>query len=126
MSRGSWLSLLEELARATGSEECLDYDACPHEGLVFNIDGYSAEHSKLPWMTWEDFGWKATVAAAADVVASGGTPEVILYSIGAPSPQEALAIARGVGSASGRLGARVLKADTNRASDPWIDVAVVG
>ncbi|MEB3860309.1 MAG: AIR synthase related protein [Desulfurococcales archaeon] len=126
MSGSGWLSLLEELARAAGSERCLAYDACPHEGLLFNIDGYSAEHSKLPWMTWEDFGWKATVAAAADVIASGGTPRAVMYSVGVSSPSEALAIASGVGEAAHRLGALVLKADTNRAREPWIDVAVVG
>ncbi len=127
MAGNAWLGLLEELARITGSEECLKYDACPHGGLVFNIDGYAASYSKLPWMSWEDFGWKSVIAAAADVIASGGLPRVVLYSVGVTSADEARRIARGVGKAARRIGAVVLKADTNRAKeDPWIDVAVVG
>ncbi len=119
---------LRLLAGASGSERCLHYDACPvAPGLLVNIDGYSASESLLPWMSLSDWGWKAVVAAASDVAASGGEPLVVFYSVGAPSLGEALEIARGVGEAARWLGAVVAKSDANRCrGDRWIDVAVVG
>ena len=113
------------LAREAGA--CTGYDACPGPGgLLYNMDGYAMEWSRLPWMSVADWAYRAVAAAASDVVASGGVPGAILYSIGARSPREALEAARGVGEAARDLGAVVLKADYNRAREAWIDVAVVG
>ena len=119
--------LYKALAGLTGSERCLNYDACPLGRLLVNIDGYSMKESRLPWMTLEDWGWKAVVAAASDVAASGGVPTAMAYSIGVRDRGDALRIASGVGEASRWLGVEVLKADTNSCGcDAWIDVAVLG
>ncbi len=113
------------LAEAAGA--CTGYDACPGPGgLVYNIDGYAEEASRYPWMSRADWGFRAVAAAASDVVASGGVPEAVLYSVGARSLVEALEVARGVREAAEALGARVLKADYNSAAGAWIDVAVAG
>ncbi|MCE4602174.1 MAG: AIR synthase related protein [Desulfurococcales archaeon] len=116
------------LAEATGSTRCLDYDACPLQGgLLVNMDGYSMSSSKPPWASIEDWAWRAVIASASDVAASGGRPLGIIYSIGVPSLEEALEAARGVGEAARWIGAEVLKSDTNRCRcDSWIDVGVIG
>ena len=124
-----YIDKLKEIARESGSIWCWGLDSCPLPGgLVASIDGYSLEESLLPWMTLEDWGWKAVVAAAMDVVASGGRPIQVMYSIGTRSFEEALMVARGVGLASKWMKARVGKSDTNRAvgGKGWIDVAVIG
>ena len=127
MSFTGWLELLRELSRLSGSLEFFDFDAPPLGGLLVNIDGYEASSSKLPWMSWSDWGWKAVVASMSDVVASGGKPVAVLYSVGAPSRDVVVEVARGVGDACRWANARVLKADTNRSRlDAWIDVAVAG
>jgi len=96
--------------------------------MLFSIDGYSASESLLPWMDVSDWAWKAVVAAASDVAASGGEPQGILYSVGLREPGDLEKIASGVGEAADWLGVVVLGGDTNRVGcdDSWIDVAVVG
>ncbi|MCE4612146.1 MAG: AIR synthase related protein [Desulfurococcales archaeon] len=124
-----YVDKLKELARRSGSNWCWGFDSCPLPGgLVASIDGYSLEESLLPWMTLEDWGWKAVVAAAMDVVASGGKPVQVMYSVGVKSFEDALKVASGVGLASRWMGVRVGKSDVNRSvgGEGWIDVAVVG
>jgi len=118
-----------EAAQASGVHPlCIESDSCPWGGLLASIDGYSARESKLPWMNWSDWGWKALVASASDVAASGGVVEAVLVSIGAPTADVAVETARGVGEAARWLGASVLGGDMNacRCDDAWIDVAVLG
>jgi len=127
-SLSEW-AVTREASRLAGVPvECVDSDACLYGGLLYSIDGYSASESRLPWMSLGDWGWKAVVAASADVVASGGVPYAALYSIGAPRGEDVVEVAGGVGEAARWLGLVVLGGDTNRCSsgDLWIDVAVVG
>ncbi len=106
---------------------CTGYDACPGPGgLVYNIDGYAEEGSRLPWASVADWAYRALAGAAADVIASGGKPLAALYSIGSPNTLHAEMAAKGVGEAARDLGVQVLKADYNTAARAWIDVAVVG
>ncbi len=120
--------LIEAARLASLRRGCLEADACLYEGLLYSIDGYGAGESVLPWMTLEDWGWKALVAAASDIVAAGGEPVAALYSVGVRRPGEVLEIAKGIGEAADWLGVAVLGGDTNRCvcGDAWIDVAVVG
>jgi thiamine-monophosphate kinase len=106
----------------------IESDSCPWRELLASIDGYSAGESKLPWMKWSDWGWKALVASASDLAASGGIAEAVLVSIGAPDATTALEVARGAGEAARWLEAEVLGGDMNacRCGDAWIDVAVLG
>jgi len=122
-----WLGLLKELSMLTGSLEFFDYDATPLGGFLVNIDGYEASESRLPWMSWSDWSWKAVVASISDIIASGGRPVAVLYSIGAPSKDIIVEVARGVGDACRWASITMLKADTNRSRvDTWIDVAIIG
>ncbi len=118
-----------EAARASGVPgDCVESDACPWHGLLAAVDGYSAAESRLPWMSWSDWGWKAAVAAASDVAASGGSVGALLVSVGAPDPRVGVEVAAGVGEAAAWMGATVLGGDMNscRCGDAWVDVAVIG
>ncbi len=118
---------LRKLASIVKGEWCLNYDACPvAPGLVVNIDGYSERESRLPWMSLADWGWKAVIAAASDVAASGGKPLSIFYSVGVRSFRESFEVAEGVAAAADWIGVRVAKSDANRGGEAWIDVAVIG
>jgi len=120
-------SVLRMLAALAGNSDIFDIDAAGPDGIVINIDGYAASASRLPFMSWEDWGYKAVMAAASDVIAAGGRPVGIAYSVGASSVDLLERVAAGVGEASRDLGAKVYKGDANRlTSDAWIDVAVVG
>ncbi|MEM4845973.1 MAG: AIR synthase-related protein [Acidilobaceae archaeon] len=123
-----WLNILYSLAQASGSTWTLDYDSTPFNSmLLVNIDGYASSESKLPWMSWSDWGWKATVASMADIIASGGRPKAIACSIGVSRLEYAYEIASGIGEVSSWANIHVLKCDTNRShGDDWIDVAVLG
>ncbi|MEN2999244.1 MAG: thiamine-monophosphate kinase [Acidilobaceae archaeon] len=126
MSFERWLEALRRLAELSGSLHALEIDASPFNGLLLNVDGYSAAESRLPWMSWSDWGWKATVAALSDIAASGGKPAAVAYSMGAPSLQVMEEIARGVGEAARWAQVPVLKSDTNRSrGDSWIDVTAL-
>ena len=120
-------ALIPDAALLAGNASLLDADSAGPGDLLVNIDGYDSAFSRLPFMDWDDWGYKAVVASSSDVIASGGRPIAIAYSVGATSADVLLAVARGVGEASRDVGAPVYKADTNRSSGSiWIDVAVVG
>lgn len=119
--------IVRDLANILDMGECIDYDACPFNNhIIVNMDGYALEYSRYPFLSLEDWGYRGVAAAASDVIASGGTPKAILYSIGVRNSGEAYQVARGVAAATRDLGVRVLKSDLNKASRPWIDVAVIG
>ena len=126
MSRREHL-LHMRLAELSGSEECLGYDACPGPGgLLYNIDGYHEDYSRYPFLSRADWAYRAVAASVADVIASGGRPLAVMYSVGVESEAHALEVARGVGEAARDLGVVVLKSDYNRGRGSWIDVASIG
>ncbi len=109
------------------NEWCKDYDACPLEDFLINIDGYASSRSKLPWMTYEDWAFKAALASTSDVIVSGGKPIALSYSVGATDENVLESVSLGIGKASEFLKSIVLKGDTNRSmNDPWIDVVSIG
>jgi len=109
------------------SGNCFRSDACHYNNYLFNIDGYSASESLLPWMDLKDWGWKAVIAAFSDIAASGGRPLVSLYSVGVTEAEEGIEIAEGIAEASKWLGVEVLGGDFNRCkNDRWIDVVAIG
>jgi len=115
------------LAHNSRSTRCLGYDACPGPyGLLYNIDGYSERWSRYDFLSYQDWGYRAVMASIADIIASGGKPLAIMYSVGVKSPDQALMVSKGVGDAATELGVSVLKSDFNKAKEGWIDVASIG
>ncbi|AFZ70607.1 thiamine monophosphate kinase [Caldisphaera lagunensis DSM 15908] len=109
------------------NEWCKDYDACPLEDFLINIDGYASSRSKLPWMTYEDWSFKAALASASDVIVSGGKPIALSYSVGATDENVLKSVSLGIGKASEYLKSIVLKGDSNKSiNDSWIDVVFIG
>jgi len=77
-------------------------------------------------MSLGDWGFRAVAHSVSDIVAAGGAPRAVWYSVGVSGWEEALEVARGVGEAARLLGVEVLKSDFNRGVEGWIDVASVG
>jgi len=123
----SWKLLLDEVMKNSKNEWCKDYDACPLNDFLLNIDGYSSSRSKLPWMSYEDWSFKAAIASMSDVIVSGGKPYALLYSVGVTDENVLKSISIGIGQASDYLKSIILKGDTNKSiNDSWIDVVSVG
>ncbi len=97
--------------------------------LLFSIDGYTIEKSKLPWRSLRDIGWCAVVGAISDHVAKGGVPRDIMVSLGLPREtlvNDLVELMEGIREAVKAYDLRLLGGDLNEARTPWIDVAVLG
>lgn len=125
---GEWLLARRAAALAGVPLHCVEAESCLAGGVLVSIDGYSASESKPGWLRWEDWGWRAVIAAASDVIASGGAPVAVSVSVGAGEPSTALRVAEGAGEAARSLGAVLASGDLNSCpcGDAWVDVAVVG
>lgn len=80
-------------------------------------------HFRRDWMTFEDVGYRATVAAASDVLAMGATPRaaVAAWTVPPELPEEAvLAIARGQRAAADLLEMSIVGG--NLASAPILSI----
>ncbi len=84
------------------------------------VDGV---HFRRDWMTFEDVGYRATVAAASDVLAMGATPRaaVAAWTVPADLDDDAIAaIARGQRAAADLLGMSIVGG--NLASAPVLSI----
>jgi len=95
---------------------------------VVNIDGYSARESMYSFLTPSLWAWRATLASAMDVVATGARPVAAMASVGAPDDGFIWEVLNGVAWASLYAGMTPGKHDSNRSAPggEWIDVAVLG
>lgn len=108
-------------------EEDAFYD--PETGLLYNLDGVPISSSRYPWMSLSDLGFKAVTAAISDLYARGGTPKLVMASIGVPEPGQALDLVKGVREAAISYDAKFIGGDTNkcpRGCDGWVDIFVAG
>lgn len=100
------------------------------EYIVFNIDGVAFEDFILPWMSFEDVGWKAVVMASSDIVAKAAKPYCFMWSIGLPRSfkvKNLLSIVEGGVSAAKSLNAKLVGGDLNECRGlGWIDVSSIG
>ncbi|MGC4079442.1 MAG: thiamine-phosphate kinase [Rubrivivax sp.] len=99
-------------------------------GLVWTVDAQvEGVHFRLDWMTWEDVGFRATMAAASDVVAMGGRPIAILGSLVLSSrvtDEDLAALARGQAAAAAIAGAPVCGGNLARGGETSITTTVLG
>ncbi len=94
------------------------------ERTVVTVDAVvDGVHFRRDWMSWEDVGYRATVAAASDVLAMGARPTagVAAWTIPADVDDEAIAaIARGQREAADALGIAIVGG--NIASAPVLTI----
>ncbi len=83
-------------------------------------------HFERGWLSMEEIGWRATMAALSDVAAVAAEPVGVLVSLGVSDewPEDwTVEIMEGVGQAAAAVGARVLGGDLVRSPILVIDVS---
>ena len=97
----------------------------PPGPLVWTVDEQvEGSHFRLDWLSFEDVGYRATMAAASDLAAMGAVPLWALASLVLPkifSEESFEAIARGQRAAVDALGASLVGG--NLASGPCVSLA---
>ncbi|MCU0619163.1 MAG: thiamine-phosphate kinase [Gemmatimonadaceae bacterium] len=85
-------------------------------------------HFTRAWMSPEDIGWRATMAALSDLAAMGAEALGVLVALAAPPSWDADldAVMRGVGEACAAARTRVLGGDTTRGPVLMLTVTVLG
>lgn len=121
--------------RAEGIERAIGDDAAvlrPRAGelLVWTVDTQvDGVHFRRDLLSLEDVGYRATVAAASDVVAMGARPWCALSALALPGDVDDAAfdaIARGVARASDELSSPVVGGNLSRAGELSITTTVLG
>lgn len=99
------------------------------ELLVVSTD-VSVEHVhfRRDWLTAEEIGWRATMAAASDLAAMAATPLAVLNALTVPPSwrAELSAIADGIGAAAERVGAAIVGGDLSAGDALSLSVTVLG
>jgi thiamine-monophosphate kinase len=99
------------------------------DGLVLSTDlSIEGVHFRLDWITAEEAGWRAAMAALSDLAAMAAAPVGILASVAVPGDGDlALPVMAGVRGAASRVGAPLLGGDLTRSPGPVVvDLTVVG
>jgi len=98
--------------------------------LVWTVDDQvEGTHFERAWLSAEDVGWRATMAAASDVAAMGARPLGILSSLVLPPAfrdDELAALARGVRGAADALGTGVAGGNLARGPALILSTTVLG
>lgn len=102
--------------------------------IALSIDAsLEGVHFRTDWLTHEDIGWRACVAALSDLAAEGAKPVGVLVSLGGPPDKDPNArrldleaIMGGVGLAAASVGAKVLGGDLVRSEKYLVDVCAIG
>lgn len=98
--------------------------------LVVSVDDQiEGTHFQAGWLSLEDLGARATMAAASDIAAMGGRMRFVLASIASPpavDDEGIFAMARGQRRAADELGARVIGGNLARSPVLSISTTVIG
>ncbi len=98
--------------------------------LVVSVDAsVEGTHFRRDWMTLEDAGFRATMAALSDVAAMGARPLGVLSALVLPSAttdEELFAIAEGQRAATLACGTRVIGGNLARGTELSITTTVLG
>lgn len=100
------------------------------ESIVLSVDSQvEGVHFRTTWLSWEDVGYRATMAALSDLAAMGVKPRGVFCALCMPEPfadESFEAIARGQQIAATELDTRVLGGNMARASEVSLHTTVVG
>ncbi len=101
-----------------------------HETLVVSVDSQVEHvHFDRGWLSWEDVGYRATMAALSDLAAMGATPRAVFATLALPGDlSEAAfeAIVRGQRAACDEAGTRMLGGNLSRAAEVSVHSTVIG
>ena len=122
------------IALHAGIELGIGDDAAVVDGCVLSVDASIEDtHFRRAWIgrgaTFEDVGYRATIAALSDLAAMGAEPRAILSSLTLPpdlAEDELDAIARGIARAARAHAAPVIGGNLARAAQLGITTTVVG
>lgn len=133
------IAILRELyaARASGDPPLLgigdDAAVLAPDCVVSTDAAVDGNHFRCEWVgegaTWEDIGWRSTVAALSDLAAMGATPRAVLSSLILPASLEDDALfelARGIADAAAEHGTSVVGGNLARGRELSITTTVVG
>lgn len=139
---------MNEWERIAALRDIFQADPCPSEGhvslgigddaaalavdgtLVVSVDAMVEHvHFERAWLSMEDLGYKAAMAALSDLAAMGARPVGSLGSLALPanvSDADLEALARGQQAAMVEVGARVIGGNLARAAELSIHTTVLG
>ena len=97
--------------------------------LVVSTDAcVEGVHFRREWLSPEEIGTRAAVAALSDLAAMGALPVGLLLALGVPTEWTGslVALARGVGDAAASAGCPILGGNVTRARDLSLTITVLG
>lgn len=133
-------AIIEEIGRifraGIGTKPTLDLgDDCAvlpvnDDELVVTVDAqHEHVHFKRDWMTLDQIGYRATMAAASDLAAMGARPTAIVSALalsGDAAYATAISVAKGQARAAAALGCRIVGGNVTRSSVLSITTTVLG
>lgn len=100
------------------------------EALVWTIDAaVEGVHFKRAWLSFEDLGFRATMAAASDLAAMGAEPVGLLAALALPgdvSDEDLQALAEGQRAAASAIGAPLVGGNLARGGEISIATTALG
>jgi thiamine-monophosphate kinase len=117
-----------DVARGLGDDAAV-LDVPRGQHLVVSTDTSVEDvHFRRAWLTPEEIGWRATMAALSDLAAMGASPLGLLLAIAVPETwRDALpALAAGVGAAARQADTVIVGGDTTGGSALSLAVTVLG
>jgi thiamine-monophosphate kinase len=115
-------------ARGIGDDAAV-LELAPGQQLVASTDAcVEGVHFRREWLSPEEIGCRATVAALSDLAAMGALPVGLLLALGVPTEWTGslVALSRGVGDAAAAAGCPIIGGNVSRARDLSLTITVLG
>jgi thiamine-monophosphate kinase len=135
LGAGAEFDRIRAIAGALGDSAASLGDDCAVIGaaagpVVMSTDvSVEGVHFRTEWLAPEEIGWRAAAAALSDLAAAGADCIGLLAAVTVPreaDDEQLVAVMKGVGSAVGSVGGRVLGGDLSRGPAWSLAITVVG
>ncbi|MBW7935357.1 MAG: thiamine-phosphate kinase [Gemmatimonadaceae bacterium] len=110
-------------------DDCAVLEVPAGERLLLSVDtAVEGVHFRRPWLTPEEIGYRATMAAFSDLAAMAAVPSGIAIALTLPDAwrEEFVPLCDGIGEATRAVGARIIGGDLSRGADLALSLTVVG